>query len=236
MASYNDDEMLSLFSEFCLRAKERLAEIQVRIDPIQKQVDELNKIIADEAAKLLALKTTNSWKRTVATSNKESDISLNAKDKLAGLENELSILKDRSKKQRDHVSELETTIAENEEFRVWSNMVPSERKHSPKPALLVKFMKRESEELAERIKKGDMVSITLDHISPKGQERRELFYKRHASNGEYDDSYSQYAGEEYANEAQTQAQGYEQAQEEDDYYYVPKKLPWWYAKYNIPLN
>jgi len=223
MSAYNDIETNEFFCECWQKMKERLAEVERQKEPLKKEAELQKKIIADEEARLLVQKTTNAWKRKGApvVSQKESVNVSEARVALMAIETKLLALESNAAKQRAQIEDIETTIADNEEFRYWSEAMQLNLSQplTHKPALLVKFEKREAEELADKLAKtDDWARLPLDHQSAEGKAKRDAFYD---------------VGKEVVEVVETPF--VEEVEEEEEPVYR-KKLPWWYAKYNIPVD
>ena len=226
MSAYNDIETNEFFSECWVKMKARLAEYDLQKEPLAKQAEQQKKIIADEEARLLAQKTTNAWKRKGApvVTQKESVSVTEAKLALGEIEKKLQALDLSSAKLKAEADELNTIVGDNEEFGIWLEQMrlPLNQRSMHKPALLVKFEKREADDLVDSLAKTeDWARLTLDHRSAEGTANRDLFYKRF------------YGVPEPAVEVQ-ELVFVEEPVVEEDLSYRRKKLPWWYAKYNIP--
>ena len=86
---------------------------------------------------------------------------------------------------------------------------------------------REAEERAESMLHDDWASLTLDHRSPKGKEAREAFYLTMSVPDET--SVVVDIPSEVPNVQEIVVDMPEEPK-------LRTKLPWWYAKYKVPLS
>lgn len=229
MISYNDptSEMLHDYLEL---KQERLASIEEKLAPFKAKIDEQNKIIADELAKVPA----QAWKRknVADVPKKESQVSIDAKELLVDLMAKSTKLESDADKLKTAIDELLTTIDENEEFCAWSENLKLPRKQRqdlPVPARIKRMVQREVEEREESIARGEWLALTLDHNSQKGKEARTKFYKQMDSQGEFDVVIDKQVETPKVEEVVIEVAG-------DTYVQPKQKLPWWYKKYNISLE
>lgn len=231
MTSFNDPNLDVYFSYIDMKT-EQLADAEAEIAPLQESMAEQNKIVAEEATKT----TKQAWKRNaVATGPKvESMISLQAKAKIHELEAKLVPLELKASKIRAFLEDLQKTLEENIEFSVWSENLKlprAERADLPKPARILRQEKREAEEREESMAEGEWVSLTLDHRSPKGKAAREAFYVNMNAPDEFGVVIDTPTEKPVAQETVVEIP-----------VHIPEgpkyksKLPWWYAKYNVPLT
>jgi len=229
MSSYNDptSEMLHDYLEL---KQERLASIEEKLAPFKVKIDEQNKIIADELAKVPA----QAWKRkNVAAAPKiESQASIDAKERLVDLMAKSTKLENDAEKLKAAIDELLKTIEDNEEFCAWSqnlNLPRNARQNLPIPSRIKRMEQREQEERQESIARGEWVALTLDHNSQKGKEARTKFYMQMDSQGEFDVVIDKQVETPKAEEVVIEVAA-------ETYVQPKQKLPWWYKKYNISLE
>ena len=220
----------SMYSEYIAYKQDRVAEFEQEMEPYRTQIAALNKIIADEAAK----EPVQAWKRktTAPVVKRESQASLDAKASIDEIQSKLDVLVAKATKHRTAIADLEKTLAENQEFREWSENLRlpiSQRRNLPIPAVVARQTQREAEERAESMTNGEWVSLTLDHRSPKGKSAREAFYIKMDSPDEFGvviDTPKKVV-EETIVEMPIVQEPVEQ---------VKRRRAWWYTKYNIPLE
>jgi hypothetical protein len=232
MSSYNETVMTEELADYYFKTKERLADLEKQTEPLTKQVEQQQKIIDDEVERIRIKNTTNAWKRKnapvpVVTTQVEATTVTEAKKKLEELGAKIAAFHSKGIKLRETMEDINTALGENEEFRVWcDNLVAPqcERRPMEKPALIRRLQAREEEELAESMAKPGWARLTLDHRSPEGKVNRDAFYAHYEA--------------KVKEEVVIPVTAAEVVPTEDDVR-LPKfvrKLPWWYAKYNIPVD
>ena len=240
------------FQYFYTLDKDRLADLDARVLPLQVELQAQTAIVLEDSKRVEAQKSTNAWKRKGAPAivMRDSETCKNAQARIQEITPMILRLEEQKLVIAKRISNYEAELLETEELNIWGTNLKlhsTKRVNLPTPAIIARFDKREREDRTESQSGPGWTRLTLNHRSSEGTANRDAFYARYQKT-EQQDPYLEYGHQEQGQE-QGQGQGQEQGQEQEkaqlDMEFesqtvapttMHKKLPWWYAKYNIPLD